>query len=449
MEYTIAVQKYADLNKNVWQKLNWGLKMRLLIIQYAGDYREAVQRFAAGGGETYYAQKASVEAVASLTDQVKEVIVLCCITTEPYNEILPNGVRAIGVGCSPQEKLPIKKIIQLIQEQKPTHLLVRTPILEVLRWAIRHQVPTLATLADSFKSDSLRSKFHNYRLATLLNNKSIEWVSNHGMNACLLLQKIGVNPDKIIPWDFDYPVTPSLFSPKTLRTDAQPWKLFYIGGLNEERGVGDLLAAVSRLKANQISVQLSLVGSGEKEFYLNQAKQLGIEENIQFLGLISNDQVEPLMREADLVVVPMRHEYPAGFPLIIYHALCSRTPLIASDHPMFVNYLQHEINSMIFPSKDAAALANCVEKLLTNPTLYYNLSVASEAAWNSLQIPVKWDVLINRWLFDSPQNRRWLREYRLTSGRYTAVPNRMKCSGSLVRRALQVSLRTSRQQEPL
>jgi hypothetical protein len=40
--------------------------MRLLFVQYGGDYREAVERFAAGGGETYYAQKYSVDAVAEI-----------------------------------------------------------------------------------------------------------------------------------------------------------------------------------------------------------------------------------------------------------------------------------------------------------------------------------------------------------------------------------------------
>jgi hypothetical protein len=83
--------------------------MRLLILQYAGDYREVVQRFAEGGEGTYYAQKYSVDAVAEIGKQIEEVAVLCYLTTEPYNEVVQNGVRAIGVGFN--QKIHIQKLI--------------------------------------------------------------------------------------------------------------------------------------------------------------------------------------------------------------------------------------------------------------------------------------------------------------------------------------------------
>ncbi len=109
--------------------------MRLLMVQYAGDYREAVQRFAEGGGETYYAQKYSVDAVAEIGKQIEEAAVLCCMTAEPYNEVLPNGVRAIGAGFN--RDILVKKLIKLIEEQNPTHLIVRTPIREVFSGQLR------------------------------------------------------------------------------------------------------------------------------------------------------------------------------------------------------------------------------------------------------------------------------------------------------------------------
>ena len=46
------------------------MHIRLLIIQYAGDYREVVRRFSAGEDETYYAQKYSVDAVAKIASKV-------------------------------------------------------------------------------------------------------------------------------------------------------------------------------------------------------------------------------------------------------------------------------------------------------------------------------------------------------------------------------------------
>jgi hypothetical protein len=82
--------------------------MRVVVVQYSGDYRQSVQYFAMGKEETYYAQKHSVDSVAKLKAYAEEVTVLCCLSEEPYDEILPNGVRAIGAGF--QDKIDIKKV---------------------------------------------------------------------------------------------------------------------------------------------------------------------------------------------------------------------------------------------------------------------------------------------------------------------------------------------------
>lgn len=393
--------------------------MRLLILQYAGDYREAVQRFAAGGNETYHAQRHSVEAVAEIGKQIEEVVVLCCITAEPYNEVLQNGVRAIGAGFS--KDIKVKKIIKLLEEQKPTHLIVRTPIREVLHWAIQKKLRAIAVFAESVSTKGLRSKLRNTLLTNLLNNNRIEWVCNYGIHSSLLFQKIGVRPEKIIPWSFIVTETPGSFCPKTLPLSAGSRKLFYIGSMIEAKGVGDILEAMAKLRANNVPVGLKLVGQDEKGFFLNKAKQLQIEDYVEFLGLVPNNTVVPLMREADIVLVPSRHEYPEGFPLAITHALCARTPIVASDHPMFLDDLKHGVNAMIFPAGNSIALSECIEKLLADSELYQSLSVASYDAWKRLQVPVEWADMINRWLSGSDKNQQWLFEHRLASGRYNST----------------------------
>lgn len=390
--------------------------MRLLIVQFAGDYRETVQRFAQGGGETYYAQKYSVDAVAEMGKNIEEVAVLCCLTAENYQEILPNGVRAIGAGF--QQKINVKKLIELIQIQNPTHLVVRTPIQEIFQWAIRNKVKTLATLADSFSTKGFHNKIRNFRLVKTLNNNQIEWIGNHGINSCRSLQKIGVNPNKIIPWDWPATITPDSFSPKILSVTENPRNLIFVGSVSASKGIGDVLAAVAQLKAKKLPVHLKIVGVGETNLFLAQAKQLKIEECVTFLGRVENQDVVHLMRKADLVLIPSRHEYPEGFPMTIYEALCSRTPIIASDHPMFQNFLIHGVNAMIFPAMNSNALAEIIEKVLSDATLYNSLSLAAPEAWKQLQIPVKWADMINRWLNHSEENQNWLFAHTLASKDY-------------------------------
>lgn len=390
--------------------------MRVLIVQYTGDYREAVNRLSNRGHETYYAQRYSVDSVAEIGQKVEEIAVLACVTDESYNEVVSNGVRAIGGGFS--SDIPAKELIQLVEQQKPTHLIIGTPMRDLFQWAIRHKVRTMALLADSFQNQGLKDKVKNFLLSSLLNNKQIEWVANHNINSSRSLQTIGVNPDKIIPWDWKPVVTPDSFSPKQLQKEAGSFQLLYVGLIAESKGVGDVLESIAKLKANNLPVKLKLAGKGDSDRFIAQAKQLGIEEQVDFLGLVPNQKIVHLMHESDVVIIPSRHDYPEGLPMTIYEALCSHTPIVASDHPMFQGKLVDGVNALIFAAGDSSALTEQITKLLSDPDLYHQLSNNSDDAWKQLQIPVKFADLLNRWVFDSPENRQWLYDHRLASGRY-------------------------------
>ncbi|HEY9643447.1 MAG TPA: glycosyltransferase family 4 protein [Coleofasciculaceae cyanobacterium] len=389
--------------------------MHVLIIQYSGDYRQAVNNLASGMKETYYAQQYSVDSVSSLSAYAEQVTVLCCITEESYCELLPNGVKAIGAGF--KEKVDFKEIIRLIEQQKPTHLIIRIPNPEIFQWAIRNQVKAIALFAESIITQGLRNQIKNYFLVQSLNHKQIDWVGSYGITSSMTLQKIGVNPDKIIPWDFLLEPTPGSLLPKALQRQTD-WVLLYVGSMLPAKGVGDILAAVAQLKAKKISVRLQLVGRDTAHIFARQAEALGISDQVEFLGIIPNQSIEPLMREADVVVVPSQHKYPEGFPLVIHHALRSRTPIVASDHPMFRNSLSHRSSAMIFPAGSSKALASCVEQLLFDKDLYYSISSRSYETWQKLRLPVKWADILDRWLSHSAEDQRWLFNYRISSGCY-------------------------------
>lgn len=161
-----------------------------------------------------------------------------------------------------------------------------------------------------------------------------------------------------------------------------------------------------------------MAGKGEEEFFTRRVEELQIKDSVEFRGLVPTHTLEPLMRESDIVLVTSRHEYPEGFPLTIQHALRTRTPIVASDHPMFKTHLKHGVNSMIFEAGNSQALAECIENLVSDSGLYHNISVASHSTWHDLRLPVKWAELIDRWLDDSPESKQWLFENRLASEYY-------------------------------
>jgi glycosyltransferase involved in cell wall biosynthesis len=386
--------------------------MRTVIVQYAGDYRQAAERIQKTGEETYYAQRYSVEAVSGLVGPGHALTVICCLTDAPYNEMLANGVRAIGAGFS--DGFDERSLIKLVEQENPDQLIVRTPAMHLLRWAVSRPFRTLAVFADSFSFPGLSGRLRAYRWAKLLNQGQIEWVLNHGLNSCLSLQSIGVAPSKVVPWDWPALVKPDVQS-KVLPLRST-YGILFVGLITFKKGIGDVLRAVAELKRANLDVRVRIAGGGDIDTFSALAKQLQIDDRAEFLGLLPHDAVLEQMREADLVVVPSHHDYAEGFPMTIYETLCARTPLVASDHPMFRANLTHELDAWIFPAGDVKALAQGITRLISDGDLYRRLSAASADTWARLQLPVKWAEAIERWVLDSAENRQWFLEHSLASG---------------------------------
>jgi glycosyltransferase involved in cell wall biosynthesis len=389
--------------------------LRLTIVQYAGDYREAFDRFAKGGKETYHAQRYSVSLVGSLAERLDAVSVICVTSETRYDVVLDNGVRAIGAGLRPGFKP--SDIIQTLAKTKPTRLSLTTPMIPILKWANANRIRTIVPLADSFQKRSFREAFRHRCLAYYLNRPSIEWVGNHGINACLSLLRIGVTPGKIIPWDWPHTHQPSEYSPRSLRAEMSR-KLLYVGSVTPAKGVGDLLQAAALLRQRGIMVTLSIIGRDPDGTMIAFARKLGISDAVDFVGVLANEDVPAAMQAADAVVIPSRHDYPEGLPLTIYEALCARTPIVASDHPMFCGTLVDGENAVIFPAGNVEHLASSIHRLLFDATLYATLSLRSEATWEQIQLPVKMGAFLDAWISEDPAQTQWLRDHRLLSVRY-------------------------------
>jgi glycosyltransferase involved in cell wall biosynthesis len=149
--------------------------------------------------------------------------------------------------------------------------------------------------------------------------------------------------------------------------------------------------------------------------------ELGIQNSVNFAGILPHERIIPLMREHDLVVVPTRHEFGEGMPGTIYEGFCSRTPVLLSDHPVFIKRFRDRQHVMIFRERDPDDLAARIVELISTPALYNLLSVNSLAAWQQLQLPVGWGMLITSVLRGEPSDHKWLRDHSLGSGRYDAM----------------------------
>ncbi|MGA1830121.1 glycosyltransferase family 4 protein [Rhizobium wenxiniae] len=367
-------------------------KENLVIVQYAGDFREAALRLSEGGAETYRAQRYTVDYVQSLASRY-HVTTITGFTAEPYDSILPSGARAIGAGFTDRFHAPT--ILDLVRKTNPDRLILRLPNPILLRWAARKGVPTLALLADSFPAKTLKERFKRRVIAHYLKSPNVTLAANHGKRATRQLVDIGVPANKVVAWDFPAQDTPY---DREAKLSAQGRKILYAGLLSAPKGVDDLLHATASLKRDGKPITVDLYGKGETDRLTHLAKTLGIGTEVNFKGLVANSEMVPAMSAADIVVVPSRHDYSEGLPLTIYEALCSRTPLVASDHPMFLENIEDGFSCVMFPGGNASALATKIDGLLTDAALYSRLSANAPEAWEKIQILLKWADVIEGWL---------------------------------------------------
>jgi glycosyltransferase involved in cell wall biosynthesis len=352
-----------------------------------------------------------MEVVERLAAEADLAAVLAVRAETPHDEVLPSGVRAIGLTDIWAGKQPFDPVIARLETLRPTHLVLLLPSVDLLAWARRRGIRTLPSLADSFSPRSglrgLLDRWRIRRLARALDHSAVERVGNHNIAAAEELAAIGVRPSKIVPWDWPRTPTPADFPAKTPPTRDRK-HLVCVGSVTEAKGVGDAIRALAADPEMGGGATLDVVGDGDLEGMHRLAAELGVERRVTFAGRVPHAAVAPRMHEADAVLVYSRHAYGEGLPGTIYLGLAARTPLVVSDHPMFTTYLRDREDALVVPERTPAALAGRLRELFAEPDLYTHLSRNSEAVFKRIQHPVMWGEFIERWIRDRPEDRAWL-----------------------------------------
>jgi glycosyltransferase involved in cell wall biosynthesis len=383
---------------------------RIVFVQN-GDFRAAAERIASGAGETFHAQKYSMEVVERLAAHAALVAVLCVNAEAPHDETLPSGVRSIGLDNIWRQKRPFDAVIAPLDRLAPTHLVLRMPSIELLEWARIRGVRVLPSFADSFTPRpglrGIRDRWRFRQLGRAVNHRSVDRAGNHNIAAAEALAAIGVAPEKIVPWDWPRSPTPADFTSKAA-SGAGPKRLVCVGTVSEAKGVGDVIRALAADPEMGGRATLEVVGAGDIDGMRALAASLGLADRVTFVGRIPHAEVAPRMHAADAVLVYSRHAYGEGLPGTIYLGLASRTPLVVSDHPMFVAYLRDGEDVLVAPEHAPAALAARLRALFDDGELYARLSRDSGTAFDRITHPVLWGEFVERWLRDTPDDRAWL-----------------------------------------
>ena len=94
------------------------------------------------------------------------------------------------------------------------------------------------------------------------------------------------------------------------------------------KGLAYLLEAMAKLRADGLPITLTIIGRPKPGRSMDLIDQYGLAEHIQFVSGVSDERIVELYAEAELAVVPSLYE---GFSLPAIEAMCTGTPLVATD----------------------------------------------------------------------------------------------------------------------
>jgi glycosyltransferase involved in cell wall biosynthesis len=149
--------------------------------------------------------------------------------------------------------------------------------------------------------------------------------------------------------------------------------LLFVGRLVAKKGLGVLLDAMPEILSARPGTRLRIAGFGpEEERLRSQAKRLGIEAEVEFLGAMSQDRLPDLYRTAALCVAPFIRDESGnqeGLSVVLMEAIGCGCPIVVGDVAGVRDLLGEGHEDVRVPPGDVAALAATVVRSLSDPKL--------------------------------------------------------------------------------
>jgi glycosyltransferase involved in cell wall biosynthesis len=151
-----------------------------------------------------------------------------------------------------------------------------------------------------------------------------------------------------------------------------------VGQLREKKGFNYLLLACRILADRGYSFDCQIVGEGPQREYLeSRIKELSLEDLVQLCGALPHRQVIEKYQQASLFVLPAILASDGdrdGIPNVILEAMTMDLPVVSTDHSAIPEVVEDGVNGLLVPPADEHALAEALEKLITNPDYAQELS---------------------------------------------------------------------------
>ncbi len=217
--------------------------------------------------------------------------------------------------------------------------------------------------------------FHNKGIATNQHKKLDNWLYKRvfkNADVILLSQLLYMDIEKYVTLDKIH-ICPNGIIPIASKVTKEHSKeapiLLFIGNLAVSKGVLDLLDALEILTKEGINFKCNIIG-GEGTLTQNELmdkiKNVGLQDNVVYLGKKVDDEKSSYLQNADILVHPSHEEC---FPLVLLEAMSVGLPTISTFEGGIPDIIEHNETGLLLEKGDILALSENIKRLILNQEL--------------------------------------------------------------------------------
>lgn len=143
-------------------------------------------------------------------------------------------------------------------------------------------------------------------------------------------------------------------------------KLVFLGRLVRDKGIHELLEAISIIKSEGLPVLLTICGDGDVDSINALIQSLNIGDLIHFVGWVNAKERESILERSNCLILPSYYE---GIPICILEAMSMGLAIIATKVGGVPDIVTNKKNGLLVKSHDVNEIVNSIRTLINNPYL--------------------------------------------------------------------------------
>ena len=155
---------------------------------------------------------------------------------------------------------------------------------------------------------------------------------------------------------------------------ARPNLVLFLGHLEAQKGIYDLLDAVAKVRAAVPDLRLVCAGDGDRIGVAHYAERLGIADAVKFTGWVGPSGKRALLEHAAVFALPA---YDAALPVSLIEAMSAGVPVVASPVGGIPEVVADGASGFLVAPGDKGALERALRRLLIERALAKRMGAAA------------------------------------------------------------------------